>query len=53
MLVDAAEPKARSVVHFVFVREKVRPESLEPVPDLSTPTVTEEGFLPASAIKRI
>jgi hypothetical protein len=45
MLVDAREPKARSAVHFVFVREKVRPEYLEPVPDFSPPARTAEGIL--------
>jgi hypothetical protein len=45
MLVDATQPKQRSAVHFVFIREKVRPEYLEPVPDLSAPTVTQEGIL--------
>jgi hypothetical protein len=48
MLVDATQPKLRSAVHFVFIREKVRPEYLEPVPDFSNPTVTQEGLLLAS-----
>ncbi len=45
MLVDAREPKARSAVHLVFVREKVRPEYVEPVPDFSAPARTAEGVL--------
>jgi hypothetical protein len=45
LLVDATQPKAHSAVHFVFVREKVRPDYVEPVPDFSQPTVTEEGIL--------
>jgi hypothetical protein len=45
MLVDASEPKARSAVHLIFVREKVRPEYVEPVPDFSQPTLSSEGFL--------
>lgn len=45
MLVDAQAPKARSAVHFVFVREKVRPEYLEQVPDFSPPIVTRQGVL--------
>jgi hypothetical protein len=45
MLVDAKQPKARSAVHLIFVREKVRREYLEPVPGFSQPTVSEEGFL--------
>ena len=44
-LVDAKEPKARSAVHLVFIREKVRREYLEPVPDFTKPTVTKEGIL--------
>ena len=45
LLVDATKPNTHSAVHFVFVREKVRPEYLEDVPDFSDPTVTEEGIL--------
>lgn len=45
MLVDAREPRARSAVHLLFVREKVRPEYMEPVPDFSTPARTAEGVL--------
>jgi hypothetical protein len=45
LLVDATKPKARSAVHFIFVREKVRADYLEPVPDFSKPTVTQEGIL--------
>jgi hypothetical protein len=45
LLVDATKPKAHSAVHFVFVRERVRPDYLEPVPDFSKPTTTEEGIL--------
>jgi hypothetical protein len=44
-LVDAKEPKARSAVHLVFIREKVRREYLEPVPDFTKATVTKEGIL--------
>jgi|SRR5579862_2041579 len=45
MLVDATEPRARSAVHMIFIREKVRPEYLEPVPDFSEPVRTTEGAL--------
>lgn len=45
MLVDARDPKTRSAVHLVFVREKVRPEYVEPVPDFSPPARTAEGVL--------
>lgn len=45
MLVDATAPSARSAVHLVFVRDKVRPENLEPVPDFSPAVETAEGIL--------
>jgi hypothetical protein len=45
MLVAAENPKARSTVHFVFVRERVRPSDLESIPAFSQPTVSEEGIL--------
>jgi hypothetical protein len=45
MLVDAVKPRASSAVHMVFIREKVRPDYFEPVPDFSTPVRTNEGFL--------
>ena len=46
MLVDARSPKARSAVHLVFVREKVRPEYVAPVPEFSAPS-NLEGLLVA------
>jgi hypothetical protein len=45
VLVDAGEPSARSAVHLVFVRERVRPDYLEPVPGFSPPVRTREGVL--------
>jgi hypothetical protein len=45
MLVSAEAPKAKSAVHLVFIREKVRPADLSPIPDFSPPTRTVEGFL--------
>jgi hypothetical protein len=45
MLVDAQRPQGRSAAHLVFVREKVRPDYLEPVPDFSSPAVSAEGLL--------
>jgi len=45
MLVNAASPKAKSAVHLVFVREKVRPGDLSAIPGFSEPTKTIEGFL--------
>ena len=45
MLVSAENPKAKSAVHLVFVREKVRPIDLAPIPGFSEPTKTIEGFL--------
>jgi hypothetical protein len=43
MLVDAEQPKARSVVRLIFLNEKVRPDYVEPVPD-SPPQTTREGI---------
>jgi hypothetical protein len=40
----------RTVSHLVFVREKVRPGYLEPIPDFSEPMVTPEGFLLAPVL---
>ena len=45
MLVDAQRPKVRSAIHFVFVREKVRPDYLDSVPAFSEPITTDEGIL--------
>ena len=45
MLVDSATPQARSAVHLVMVREKVRPEYAEASPGFSPPVTTEEGIL--------
>lgn len=45
LLVETEHPSARRGVHFVFVREKVRPEYVEPVPDFSEPARTAEGIL--------
>ena len=45
MLVDAAQPHARSAAHLVFVREKVRPDYPEPVPEFSPPVRAKEGLL--------
>ena len=45
MLVSAENPKARSAVHLVMVREKVRPQDLAAIPDFCEPTRTVEGFL--------
>ena len=43
MLVRANSPSARRAVHLVFAGEKVRPEYLAPVPELS-PSSTVRGF---------
>ena len=45
MLVDAVTPKARSAVHLVFAKEKVRPEYTDTVPDISKPIRATEGVL--------
>jgi hypothetical protein len=50
VLTGAVSDRLRTVGHLVFVREKVRPEYLEPVPDFSPPTVTRQGFLLAPVI---
>ncbi len=44
MLVDAKEPKARSAVHLVFANEKVRPEYLDSVPNISAPERATRGY---------
>jgi len=46
MLVDARSRKARSSVHLVFVKEKVRPDYVAPVPEFSSPSKLE-GLLVA------
>jgi hypothetical protein len=46
MLTDAANPRARSAVHLLFLNEKVRPEYAETVP-ASPPDQTSEGILVA------
>ena len=48
LLVDLRAPKTRSGVHFVFAGEKVRPDYLEPVPDLSSMPRILDGVLLAS-----
>jgi hypothetical protein len=50
MLVDAAQPTVRSAVHVVFVREKVRSDYFEPVPDFSPAVRTAEGLLLAPVV---
>jgi hypothetical protein len=50
MLVDARELKARSAVRLIFVRGKVRPEYLEPVPSFSPAVRTTEGVLLAPVV---
>jgi hypothetical protein len=37
-------------VHLIFVREKVRPEYVEAVPDFSAPATTAEGILLAPVV---
>jgi hypothetical protein len=45
MLADVRQPSVRSAVHLIFVREKVRSDYLEAVPDFSPPVSTSEGVL--------
>jgi len=47
MLVDEAESRPRSEIHFVFALEKVRAGDLEPIP-FSDGNQTEDGILIAS-----
>jgi hypothetical protein len=44
MLVDAEAPKAHSAVHLLFIREKVREEYAEAVPDFSPDVRYENGI---------
>ena len=55
MLVDATTPKARSAVHLIFAKEKVRPEYTDSVPDIAEPVrVTEGVFIaPVSDLVRM
>jgi hypothetical protein len=45
MLVEENQPGAHTAIHLIFVREKVRPEHLEPVPEFSEPGQSSEGVL--------
>lgn len=45
MLVEANQPRARTAIHLIFVREKVRSEYLEEVPGFSEPARSSEGVL--------
>lgn len=45
MLVDTTGGRPRSAAHLLFVRERVRPDYLEPVPDFSPPVLTPDGLL--------
>ncbi|HWC99999.1 MAG TPA: hypothetical protein VG456_24735 [Candidatus Sulfopaludibacter sp.] len=40
MLVDSTSPSARSAVHLVMIREKVRPSYPEVVPECAPPVAT-------------
>ncbi len=45
MLLDSTNPEKRSAVHMIFVREKVRANDMEPVPDFSPAVEAIEGAL--------
>ena len=45
MLLDAERPDVRSAGHLIMVQEKVRPEYLEAMPELSERVQAEEGVL--------
>ena len=49
-LVDANEPAARSAVHLVFAKEKVRPEEIDSVPAISGPERSKRGYWIAPVI---
>jgi hypothetical protein len=44
MLVDANEQAARSAVHIVFANEKVRPDEIDIVPQISKPERSSRGY---------
>jgi hypothetical protein len=44
MLMEGNEPAARSAVHIVFTREKVRPEEIDSVPSISRPERSSRGY---------
>lgn len=48
LLISGDRHQPRSAVHSVFVRERVRAEYLEPVPDFGAPVRTAEGILLAT-----
>ena len=45
VLAGSVGDSIRTVSHLIFVREKVRTSYLEPVPDFSDATVTQEGLV--------
>jgi hypothetical protein len=47
MFVESRQ-RSRSVIHLVFVREKVRPHYIEAVPDFSDASRTDDGLVIAS-----
>jgi len=47
MFVDAANPRARSAVHLVFVGERIRDDYAEPVPPFSPAMRTSDGIMVA------
>jgi hypothetical protein len=55
MLLDRSKPGVRRAVHFVFAGEKVRPEYLEPVPDLDKAPIVLQGtwLMPVEELVRM
>ena len=55
MLLDRSKPGNRRAVHFVFAGEKVRPEYVEPVPDIDAAPVTLHGawLMPVEQLVRM
>ena len=55
MLLDRTDPRSRRAVHFVFASEKVRPEYVEPVPDLDKEPIVLQGawLMPVEELLRM
>lgn len=54
MFLDGPAAKARDAVHIVFAAEKVRPEYLEPAPDVDAPIIDKDvRILPLEALVRM
>jgi hypothetical protein len=53
MFLDGREAKARDAVHIVFANERVRPDAVEPAPDVERPHIAQDiKYLPLEALVR-